>query len=386
MAVSSIDPIRRRKVAILYNKTGVFPEFSDVVSAHIQLPVHTSKLLKLAGCENITITTQIPSNQVMPNILQKLEDVLFVPNPNKQKDKSAALEGHKKGVYLFKFLLYLKSIYSILVSHDISILHVFGTQKFALSTVPLCILKRNLRIVWTTESVYTKKSYLSNFLISKYIKDICTTTSFVKKSLDFHPNIRLLHRGNIRYFSITEVRKKNRILFWRDPSIENGADIALDVYKRLANNYKNIKFTFAFRPNIDTQVELSDISHFTNIEIYNFPYKQGISLEGLLSESICAFFPFRYLSTNPQLAVFETLSAGIPVVCSSVESNQEFLKVADLDFQLSEDVDEYVKVLSDILDDYEQSGKLPTWNQLAFNERYNWDRYVEECVEVYQRS
>ena len=377
---------RDKNVAILFNKPGVFPGLEEVVSAHIQLPAFTSSLLCQEEIQNVVVSTELPENQVLPNILRDMQDgsLLLVPDPNKQGTRSVVIEGQIKGVNPLKLAKYVFSVSAILFKKKIKVLHVFGTEKFALLSILFRLALPWLRIVWTTETFNSTSSWLKKQLLAKGISRILTTTEFVKSKYDFCPDVRVAGRGIVRQFQLASGTEKNRVLFWRDPSWENGADIALAVFKKLAARYPSIRFTFAVRNHWDPVVTPEDCADFQNLEMHAFPYENGVTIEGLLSETICVLFPFRELSTNPQLAVVETLFAEVPVVCSSVESNAEVIRQVGMDYGLTDDVDEYAEKLSELLDDYLERGEIRRPDRQQMKTAFDWKSYVDACIDSYQ--
>lgn len=375
-----------KKVAILFNKPGVFPGLEDVVSAHIQLPVHTSVLLTERGIDNLLISTEVPENQVLPNLFKKVnkDQLVLVPDPNKQGSRSVVVDGHIKGVDGFKLLKYAVSIIAVLFKRRVSVLHVFGTEKYAIFAVLFKVFLPWMRIVWTTENFKEHRSWPKRLLLKISISRILTTTEFVRSKYEFVSDTFLARAGIVRRFEVAKNDNRNRVLFWRDPSRENGADIAFSVFKQLSARYPDVVFTFAVRPHWDPVVEPEDCSEFQNIEMHVLPYKNGVTIEKLLSEAICVLFPFRELSTNPQLALVETLYAGVPVVCSNVESNQELLNLVGMDYGLTDDVDAYAKRLADILDAYFEKGELWTATRQQMDAEYSWDKFTDACIDSYR--
>lgn len=373
-----------KKIAVMFNKPGVFPGFENVVSAHIQLPLKTVKLLQDDRRDCMVITTQIPNNQVMPNCFKGIDpaSICFVSDLNKQGRHSAALEGQVQGIKLTKFILNFFQVVRALKKNKINVLQVFGTKKFVLLAILYKFFCPGLKLIWTTENKYKGSSIAIELLMAKAVDAIVTTTEYVKSTLGFHHNVKLISPGVARSFDIDDEATRRRVLFWRDPSSENGADIALEVFKRLAPKYKNILFTFAVRPHWNAVMNESNCDE-VNIEYYEYPYKE-VSLDQLLSESIVVLFPFRELSTNPQLAVIETLNAGVPVICSSVESNKEILKNTNLEFGLYDEADKYVEQLDKFLQAFNISGKIDKSSIQNLDKFYNWDCYIQQCLDVYQ--
>ena len=149
-----------KKIALMFNKPGVFPGFEDVISAHVQLPLKTAKMLQKNGNKCYVVTTQVPENQVLPNAFKGIDvdSVFFVPDLNKQGSRSAALEGQVSGVKFQKIPSYLLSVRRVLRKNNIDVLHVFGKKKFILLAVLYKVFCPNIRLIWTTENRYKASS------------------------------------------------------------------------------------------------------------------------------------------------------------------------------------------------------------------------------------
>jgi glycosyltransferase involved in cell wall biosynthesis len=375
---------KEKKIALLFNKPGVYPGFERVVSAHIQLPMQTAKLMQKSGIDCVIITTQLPANQVLPSVFNEInyKSIYFVPDLNKQGRRSAALEGQRSGVKILKTFAYIISVIKAVNKNNINVLHVFGTKKFILLAVLFKVLLPRLKLIWTTENRCEKSYRFIDYLINKFVCTLITTTEYVKSTCKFHHNVRLIRPGIARNFIINNDVVKKRVLFWRDASPENGADIALKVFRNLASEFRDIIFTFAVRPHWNAVVNMSSCDK-DNIEYLEYPYKNGNTIDKLLSESICVVFPFRELSTNPQLVVIETLNAGVPVICSSIESNEEILKQVGLNFGLGENVVDYVTHLKGMLYSHTVNKKINVKCLNNLNKRYNWKEYLTGCLSIY---
>src|SRR5690606_13818563 len=104
------------------------------------------------------------------------------------------------------------------------------------------------------------------------------------------------------------IGEKRRVLFWRDPSLNNGADVCAKVYDMLAPEFPDISFDMAIRPHWSAVEGLDELAaKHENVNIYRFPYEDGITLPKLVLESLCVMLPFRRMTICPQLAIAESL-------------------------------------------------------------------------------
>ena len=114
-----------------------------------------------------------------------------------------------------------------------------------------------------------------------------------------------------------------------------------------------------------------------NLEIYEFPYKKPITLEKIISESLLVIFPFRKLSVNPQLAILETLDAGVPCLASNIESVGEYVESA---MQVcGPDVELWVKKINSFLLKEFKTDTIYSPRNTSFN----WDNYLSNYLQVY---
>ena len=205
---------------------------------------------------------------------------------------------------------------------------------------------------------------------------VCHTDFHSSHNSSVFKNARTIKHGITRYIRLENSEKK-RITFWRDPSYENGADIAKAVFENLAIKYPNILFTFMVRPYFD---EIDLTSEHANVEVFKFPYVDNVSIEQVLGETIACLFPFRELSTNPQLSILETLKIGIPCICSRVESASEY------------GIDERLLINNPTVANYEEAIEMVIRNPKNFKPGclsltgFIWDNYVSEHRKIYEKN
>tara|TARA_B100000795_G_C22411265_1_gene290923 strand:- start:95 stop:523 length:429 start_codon:yes stop_codon:yes gene_type:complete len=130
------------------------------------------------------------------------------------------------------------------------------------------------------------------------------------------------------------------------------------------------------RPHWNSLLEDSDLD---NLEIYNYPYSDGVSLEKVLSETLVCFFPFRKLSTHPQLCILESLLSGIPCIVSNVESVPEYL--LDENYLLENNtVDGGIRKLSSFLSSPECHAPITS----PVNNGFHWESFVDDYINIYE--
>jgi hypothetical protein len=184
--------------------------------------------------------------------------------------------------------------------------------------------------------------------------------------------------------------KPHRVLFWRDPSITNGADICLATFRELAPKFPHISFDAAVRNNhwANWTPKLQALAALhPNIHVHVFPYTDGTSLAQLLAESICLLLPFRELSYHPQLSVLESIQFGAPVITTALASNVELADAGRNALLVPvADVEATIASIEKVL-------KSPEWAQVfakqaAQNARavWNWDNYVPNIIRRYTEA
>jgi glycosyltransferase involved in cell wall biosynthesis len=120
---------------------------------------------------------------------------------------------------------------------------------------------------------------------------------------------------------------RDSVVFWRNADRENGADLMIDAVRHLAPRHRDVRFVFALRAGSEFQEDaLALAAAQENVVTYVQPYPDGLRIEHVLERALLVVAPFRLLSINPQMAILESLYAGVPVVASGVESNPEVVR------------------------------------------------------------
>ena len=168
--------------------------------------------------------------------------------------------------------------------------------------------------------------------------------------------------------------------------MRNGADVALAAFERLAPKYPDISFDFAVRPHWSPVEGVEEIANnYSNIQVYHFPYENGITLPRLLLESLCVVMPIRHMTINPQLVIAETLASGVPIITTNQQSNPEIVK-EDITGYLVPlgDVDATTEALDKMLSNQEATLQMGREAKIDIADRWNWDNYASEIVEIYR--
>ncbi|MCA9423234.1 MAG: glycosyltransferase family 4 protein, partial [Nitrospira sp.] len=216
------------------------------------------------------------------------------------------------------------------------------------------------------------------FATSEYVRE--GWMAYCKKDLS-----RVLYPGVIKDMGADFVSGERRsVLFWRNANRENGADIACTAVKNLAGRMKDIDFVFAVRPSDELEAKLLELEReFSNVYVHLYPYSDGVTLQELLNRSLFVLAPFRYLSMNPQMAILETLYAGVPVVASDVESNSELVVNGETGIVFaSKEASVLEDIIENLLKDRAYLMKLQKNARPLTAKKWNWRDYQEGLIAI----
>ncbi len=367
--------------------------FEKNVSGHIQIPLQSVDELRKCGHDVHLITNPFGENRSLPFCLADDLNIHFVTD---SRDRGGVLERtgkQEEGISARRLLRQVSEIKRICAEQRFDVLHLFGYNRVAHLAGGLRMLGLKIPVVVTVVGTnFPEKCSFITKLLWKKIDAVVTATSYVKKCLENEkiPAIQVRH-GIIR--DIVEendggsLDPSNRVLFWRDLTVENGADVTLAAYDKLAPKYPDIRFDFAVRKHWDQLEGVEEIvSKHPNINMYQFPYEEGITLPKLLLESICVIMPIRKMSIDPQLVIAETLAAGIPVITTDQRSNPEFVIDGETGF-LTEvgSVEAATEKLDVMLSDQKATASMGKNAKEHIATCWNWNTYVDEIMKVYSQ-
>lgn len=381
------------KISFFVSQVASAPGFANVVSGHVQIPLHTMKLLRDAGHTVELITTEFGKNQALPNCHPEGVVVHQVVNGSRQGQDLPMYAGYRFGIQPIKLIKQLSQIKKIVEAEQYDILHFSGSNKTAYLAGVIKLIGIKTPLVLTVNGYLQKRFWFATKYLWKQFSAIITSTEFYQNECETQgiPTVLIKH-GIVRHIreeleEIT-VDKPQRVLFWRDPSIENGADICLQVYDRLAPLFPDVSFDLAIRPHPNRVPGIKELSDkYPNVNLYQCPYKPDISLAKLLSESICVLLPFRKLSTHPQLAVLESMLAHAVVVTTALDSNIELINSGRNGYLVPVgDVEATTEVVKELLNDRNKAAQVGKQAYEDMQTEWNWDTYVPKLVEIYTRA
>jgi len=367
--------------------------FESNVSGHIQVPLRGIEELRKAGHEVHLITNEFGEDRSLPFCLA---DDLKVHLVTDSRNRGGILErtsNQGSGVKVFKLLKQVREIKRICKEQEFDVLHLFGYNRTAHLAGGLKLLGLKTPVVVTIfGTFFPERGSLITKKLWKRVDATVTATSFVKTSLEKEgiPTTQVRHgiiRNLVEELSDSKIEEKHRVLFWRDLTIENGADVAMAAYENLAKKYPDVSFDFAVRQHWDPIKGIEETaSKYSNINVFHFPYKEGISLPKLLLESICVVIPIREMSIDPQLVIAETLATGIPIITTNQRSNPEFVVDGETGFLTDlGDVEGTTAALEKMLQDRGATATMGVRSKEHIENNWNWNHYVSDLYEVYTR-
>lgn len=367
--------------------------FENNVSGHIQVPLRAIDELLKAGHEVHLITNEFGEDRSLPFCLPKDVEMHLVTDA---RNRGGILEregNQNHGMNIVHLYKQISEIKKICKEQQFEVLHLFGYNRTAHLGAGLRILGLKCPVVVTifAANFPEKFSFITKRLWKK-VNAVVTATAFAKRRLEEEgiPTTQVRH-GIIRDLLMehdgTQTKEPCRVLFWRDMTLRNGADVALAAYSNLAEKYPDVQFDFAVRPHWNPIEGVEEIvSTFDNVHIYRFPYEGGITLPKLILESICVVMPIRNLSIDPQLVIAETLATGVPVITTSQRSNPEFVLDGTTGY-LTEIGDEegVTEALDAMLSDRAATAQMGKRAKEHIDNNWNWKQYVTDIIEIYNR-
>ena len=373
------DPLR---IGFYVSHIGVPENFRNNVSGHIQLPLRSAELLHDAGHDVHVITNRIGPGLAYPEVLPESVVVHEVVDSRR---RSVHGQFARKGVNPLRFVQQVVSISAICRKLDLQILHVWGFARTVDMGALLAIINPSTRVVGTLFSAPDQPlstiraaawHRLARYILSaEFTAAYCHRNGLTSVHIP-HPAVRDL--GHSR-----ATGSRNSVLFWREMTHLNGADVAAEAFARLATAHPATGFVFAVRAWAAEVSGVEVLMHdHPNIIMHRFPYQEGVTIEGLLAQAICVVMPFRRLTIDPQLSVLESLQAGVPVVASDIRSNPEYVRPGQTGALVRVgDVDGVVAAVAAYLDnpaEAERQGK-----EARRSVELDWDVHTARLLEEY---
>jgi glycosyltransferase involved in cell wall biosynthesis len=352
-----------------------------ILSAHIQLPAYLINNLD-KRYETKLLTSILKEGSSVPELID-FKKIVFMNDGviRKSKDLNSSPNNNYKIFLILKFIV---NIRSYILKNNISIFHSFGSTKVLfLSFIVKLITPKPLKVYHNIDiDIISINKYPYKLLFNRIDQIITSTNYSFDKISQLCNNVNLIKHGIINKVKDKKL-KKNRVLFWRDPTYENGADITEKLFIDLSQKYSNIKFTIAVRPHSENIFNLEKIKNF-NIDYMEYPYKNNLSIDKLIGQSICVILPFRTLSTHPQMAIVESMYSGTCVVSSKIESNNDIITHGYDGFLLDpRNYKEWITLTSNIINNPEISVRVSNCAASSIKTKFNWNSTIDKYQKLY---
>ncbi len=363
------------------------------VSGHIQVPLEGMRRLKEAGHDVHLVTNEFGEDRSLPACLDETIPVHLVSDARNRGGILTRDSDQGRGVKLAALRRQVRQLKGICLEHGFDVLHLHGYNRTAHLGGGLRLMGLPCPVVCTVfGGIFPERCGLLTRRLWNRVDALVTATRFVKQEYEAQGlNVSQVRHGLIRdlrsEYEGTPESSRRRVLFWRDPSTENGADLALEAYRALAPRYPDIDFDFAIRPYWDPIDGIDELAvEHDNVHVYRFPYSDGITLPGLVVNSLCVLQPMRQLTINPQLVIAESLAAGVATISSDLGSTGELVQdgVTGRLVPVGDG-----KALTDALDGLladpaalEAMGHAASEDMAA---RWNWEHFINDVMSIYNR-
>lgn len=366
--------------------------FEHNVSGHIQIPLKTLQVLKEAGYDVELITTRFGPERTLPTMLPPGVRVHFVDDGRVRGGYIERKGRCRRMLHPWRLARQILQIKNIVTASGCKIIHFWGmTGTLHLAAAVSCVT--NCAIVSTING-YPKRGLTAfdTFMLRRAGRLITSTqyvqSRFMERGLDLevvpHANIRNLREE--RREKGASVKQRDCVLYWRDLTQMNGADVCIETYRRLAPNRPDVDFIFAVRPWYEEAISAEALAaQYPNVKLYRFPYPPGISLSGLMARACCIFLPFRSLSIDPQMAVVESLAYGVPVITTNIQSNPEYVRHGVNGLLIEpQNVDDAVEAVSQLLQNPGRTAQMGKEAVDSIAQTFSWDAYRNQVVAIYR--
>lgn len=363
------------------------------VSGHIQLPLHSLSLLRDAGHDVHLITHRFGADRSIPACMPQDVPIHFVDDARVRGGNFNPALGNKQGLRLGRLRRQVVQMKQIASEERLDVLHFYGNTR----TITLAGLTRwcglKCPVIVTLCGAPQQRRFLPFKFLSRRVSAVLTATAFVRDECARGGlEVQLLRHGLIRDLT-TEldgetVQPRHRVLFWREASEWNGGDVCLEAFDELAPEFPDLSFDFAIRKFWQEVPGLAELERrHANFHVYRFPYPDGMSLAKLIAESLLIVLPFRRLSFQPQLAIAESLAAGVAVVSTEIESTPELITPGRTGTLVaSGNAPALVEAIKTMLCERERTLEMGRQSALDLAREWNWDGYARTLESVYNRA
>jgi glycosyltransferase involved in cell wall biosynthesis len=367
--------------------------FEHNVSGHIQIPLEGMRRLREAGHEVHLITNEYGPDRSMPACLDPEIPVHLVTDSRNRGGILTRAADQGRGFKLLALKRQANQIKRLCREHEFDLLHLHGYNRTAHLGGGLRLAGLDCPVVCTVfAALFPERFSLLTRRFWKRVDAMVTSTEFVRRGYAAQRlNVDIVRHGLIRDLRQehdgSPLGPRKRVLFWRDPSTANGADLAVESYQALAPKYPDVDFDFAIRPYWDPVDGIDELAQLhDNVHVFRFPYEDGVTLPKLLLESLCVLQPMRRLTINPQLVIAESLAAGIPTIASDLDSTSEVVQDGVTGRLVPVgDAGALTEALDDMLSDRAALADMGEAAAADIKNRWSWNYFLGDITSVYER-
>jgi len=375
----------RKRVAVFVTGAFVQRDYLEAVSGHVQIALKAAQILAHAGHDVTLITTKGEGTECLPEDVTDGLEVCVVPHATR------SWPTHR--VYAGQALRQVFCLRALLRRRRFDVVHFFG----GMATGLLLGLLRRTGVSSTAFYTPIKRppAWRSRARLGvmrwalrrvRYVVPTADDVASGWASLLGRPCAAVAHPGIVKQVApAPDGAARKIVLFWRNADYENGADLALQAFRDLAPAYPEVRFVFAVRPGERYEKDLLLLERETdNIDVHIYPYAEGVSLTSLLHDARFAVQPFRSLSINPQMSVLETLCAGVPVIATAIESNDEVVRHEVNGLLIRPDsVETLSEAIERLLNDATLLAALSRNARSHTEQKWNWASFGQDLLRAY---
>ncbi len=377
------------KIGLMVTGIGVPRGREQNVSGHVQLPMRTAELLQETGAEVHLITTQFRDDYVLPEVVPSPKIVPLHIVADGRRRGEVGKQNAKSGYRPLAMVQQLRQILRITRDLKLDVLHLFGMDRMSRLAGLLRLLGSSCPVISTAYRPIPKSLWGALYRRSdailcstQYVTDLCTRVS---------NKVHLIRPGISRDFRAelagATPGPRTRVLCWREATLDQGGDLVLDTFDTLAPKYPQLSFDLAVRENRHEVPGVEALAEkHSNVHLFRFPYPDGVSLARLMAESLCVVLPFRQLTIQPQLAIAESLRAGVATVCTDLGSCNELVRHQRTGLVVPPgDGPALTSAVTQLLDHVDNTLKMGAEAEQDIAARWNWHSYLEETMRLYSQ-
>lgn len=358
------------------------------VSGHVQIPLKAAALLSERVGKVDLITTKPAGADHLILTLPAGVRVRLVAH--------ATREWPATGVHPVAALAQVRQLVSLVFRERYRVLHFFGGPKTGVLAAAVKTLSPRTVVMYSplSEPAIPEGRIRRQMLRMAFgrLDRIVSTTEYVSRrwaNLVGERKTAIVRPGVLKPMAPpTRPVTRDSVVFWRNADRENGADLMVEAVRELAPRHREIRFVFALRAGSEFEgAALALQKDQENVVTYVQPYPDGLRIETILERALLVVAPFRLLSINPQMAILESLYAGVPVVASPIESNPEVVLHEKTGIILdTAESHSIVRAVDRLLADRTLLDALASNAHPVTRAAFNWPNFATELAATYDAA